>query len=310
MRRSLPLAALAALALAAPAAAFLPHIPAGTVVGEGRPLRAYASLTPQVHLFGDAVTARVAVVADRKWVDPTRLRVTADFAPFRPVRRPEVLELASGRFVQLTWTWTLRCLTSPCVPRTPPSDTLHVFHFPPARIEYLAHDGQRFGITAGFPPLETLSQISPGVVDYLASHNALNWQWRLTPVGAPAYRASPSLVFWLALALAGVVGAAGLALAVRFALSFRRPAVAVGLGPAATPLERAIALLAWARERGDETLQRKALERIADELSVDVRDLSEVAHTLAWSPETPEEEDVRAISERARLAPHGEGDGA
>ena len=50
---------------------------------------------------------------------------------------------------------------------------------------------------------------------------------------------------------------------------------------------------------GDETLQRKALERVADELPVEVHDLSEMYREFAWAPETPEDRDVQAISEQA-----------
>ena len=57
---------------------------------------------------------------------------------------------------------------------------------------------------------------------------------------------------------------------------------------------------------GDETLQRKALERVADELPLDVVDLSEIARELAWSPETPEGDEVEAISERAGVPVHPE----
>jgi hypothetical protein len=306
--RALVVVTFAALLAAAPAAAFLPPVPSGSAVGDEAPLKAYASLTPPVHLFGDAVTAKVAVVADTKWVDPARLRVAADFRPYRPVRTPTVLRLGSGRFLQITWTWTLRCLTAKCVPTEPPSDKYHVFHFPPAHIDYLTAAGRRqYGITAAFPAVETLSQVSPGIVAYLARNKSLNWQFRLAPVASPTYRVSPSLAFWLALGVAGLFGAAGLVLAGRWALGFRKPAVAPTPALPATTLERALALFFWARERGDETLQRKALERVADELPLEVRDLSETARALAWSPESPEGEDVEAISEGARLrVPHDE----
>jgi hypothetical protein len=66
-------------------------------------------------------------------------------------------------------------------------------------------------------------------------------------------------------------------------------------------LERALGLFFWAREHDDETLQRKALERVADELPFDVHDLSETARALAWSREIPDEEDVQEISERAGI---------
>ena len=89
MRRAAFGAALAALALAAPAASELRPVP-GSSVGDGVPLKAYASLTPPVHLFGDVLTARVAVVADTKWIVPRRLRVTASFEPYEPIRTPTV----------------------------------------------------------------------------------------------------------------------------------------------------------------------------------------------------------------------------
>lgn len=300
MRRALFPVALAALAAASSAAAGIPLVPSGSAVGGDLPLRAYASLNPPVHLFGDAVTAKVAVVADTKWVNPARLRVTADFDPYRPARPPTELRIGSGRFLQITWTWTLRCLTTTCVPVVPPSDRYHIFHFRPAHITYLRPNGSiRYELDARFPPIEALSEVSPGVVDYLEMHHALNWQYQLTPVAAARYRLSPALVFWLAVALAAVFGVVGLTVAGRWALQFRRPAPVAAPAVPPSTLERALALFFWARAHGDETLQRKALERVADELPLDVHDLSETARALAWSPETPEDEDVQAISERA-----------
>ena len=83
-------------------------------------------------------------------------------------------------------------------------------------------------------------------------------------------------------------------------------AVAVAAGPASSSLERALAVFFWAGRRGDETLQRKALERVAAELPLDVADLSDATRELAWSPETPEEDEVEAISERAGVPAHHE----
>jgi hypothetical protein len=306
MRRWLLLGGLVALAAAAPAAAFLPSV-RGSAIGDGVPFKAYASITPPVHLFADAITARVAVVADTKWVDPHRLRVRADFSPYQAVRRPSVLRLGSGRFVQITWAWTLRCLTNSCVPRTPPSDEVHVFRFPPAHIEYFGVEPKRhYGLSAAFPAVKVVSQLSPGVVAYLVNHHVLRWQASLAPVAAPTYRLSPNLVFWLALGLAAVAAATGFLVLGRWALSFRRPAPVEAPVLPATTLERALAVFFWARERGDETLQRKALERVADELPPEVRELADTAHALAWSPDTPEDDDVQALSEGARARPEAE----
>jgi len=302
-RAAVTAAVLVALAVAAPADARLPVIPlvhGGSAIGQNLPLKVYASLNPPVHLFGDAITARVAVVADRKWVAPANLHVAVHFAPYEPIGPPIEVRTASGRLLQVTWTWTLRCLTVACVPVTRSSDFSHVFHFHPARVEYLSPGGKvRYALNANFPRVEVLSQLSPQVIHALQGH-AIEWQAPLTPVPRPHYRVSPDLAFWLAVALAVVLGATGLSLATRWALQFR-PATAREPTFPASSLERALTLFFWARAHDDETLQRKALERVADELPFDVHDLSETARELAWSPEAPEEEDVQEISERAGI---------
>jgi hypothetical protein len=300
VRRTILAACATALLAAAPAAAVLPYHKAGSSIGEGVPLKAYASMTPTVHLFGDVVTARLAVIADTKWIDPQQLRVRTSFAPYVSLHRPQVLQLRSGRFTQVTWTWQLRCLASPCVPRLPPSDKFHVYHFTPAHIDYLTPGGRRaYGIDAYWPPVEVLSQVSPGVARFLQLTNHISWRLRLAPVASPTYRVSPSLVLWLAIALAAGFGVVALWLGGRWYLVVRpRRSTAVELP--GTPLERALAVLRYAHETGDETLQRKAFERVADELGVERADeLTRVARELAWSPRTPEDEEVEEFAVQA-----------
>ena len=300
MTRALLLASAAALLAAAPAAAILPVHRSGSSVGEGVPLKAYATMTPTVHLFGDVVTARLAVIADTKWVDPQQLRVRANFAPYAVVRAPQILRLQAGRFEQVTWTWQLRCLASPCVPRVPPSDKFHVFHFAPAHVDYVTPTGRRaYGIDAYWPPVEVLSQVSPGVARFLQLTNHISWRLRLAPVASPSYRVSPSLVEWLAIGVAGVFGLLALLLGGRWYLVIRpRRSTAVELP--GTALERALAVLRYAHGTGDETLQRKAFERVADELGVERADeLTRTARELAWSPRTPEDEEVEEFAVQA-----------
>jgi len=302
MRRTGLLLAVAALVLAAPAAARLPVFLPGSSVGEGVPLKAYASIVPTVHLFGDSVTAKIAIVADTKWVDPARLRVTASFTPYQPTRSPTVLRLAVGRFAQVTYTWTLRCTTSPCVPRLPPSDKFHVFRFHPARVEYIALNGKAlYGINASWPPVEVLSQVSPGVAAFLQKSNRLNWRAHVTPVASPTYRLSPDLLFWLALAFAGALAVAGAWFAGRWYRSLRPRTVETFEIDPGTTLERALAVLQYAHTHGEETLQRKAFERVAAELGIEQADeLTRTARELAWSPRTPEDEEVEEFAEQAR----------
>lgn len=306
MRRALPIGLLVALVLAAPAAAKIPK----TAIGRTSPITVSATVNPPVQTFGDVIVARVTVLADTKAIDPARIRlVPPDFTPFNQAQPPTVVRTVSGRFLQETWTWSLRCVSKACVPTVPPSDVFHVFHFGPAQLHYLNPGGKiELRIHGFFPPIEIDSTVSPGIVNYLTKNKAINWQYQLSPATASAYRIPPSLVFWAALALAAMLGAAGLAVAARWALAFRAPRE---LAPALPQsyLERALALFFWANARGDETLQRKALERVAGELPLDVIDLSETARELAWSPETPEGEEVEAISERAGVPAHHD-DGA
>lgn len=301
-------AALAALAVAAPAHAGAPLVPSGSELGRGVPMEAFASLSQPVHLFGDPVIVRVAVVYDRKLVDPSRVRIIPHFAPYRPNGRPTETRTGSGRVQQVTWTWALDCLTSPCVPATRSDDLSRVFHFGPAQIQYLTPKGKiQYAFNAAFQKFQVGSELSPNIVrDILKREVGRAWQFRLAPVPAAHYRLSPSLAFWLAIALACVLGAAGVALAARWALKFRTPAPVRGPALPDSSLERALTLFFWARAHDDDTLQRKALERVADELPFDVHELSETAHALAWSPETPDESDVEAISEQAGIHRNGE----
>lgn len=301
MRRALAFAALAALSAAAPAAAVLPVHKAGSSVGEGVPFKAYATITPTVHLFGDVLTARLALVADTKWIDPRRLRVLTTFKPYEKLQKPTVVRLRAGRFQQITYTWRIRCLTSPCVPRLPPSERWHVFRFSPAKIQYLeiGSTKPRYAIGAYWPAVEVSSQVSPGVARFLAKTGRLKWRLALSPMAAPTYRLSPKLLQWLSVALAGLFGGGALLFAGRWYLTVRPRRAPVAEAPG-TPLERALAVLRYAHETGDETLQRKAFERVADELGYERADeLTRVARELAWSPRTPEDEEIEQFATQA-----------
>jgi hypothetical protein len=295
-------AVLAALAFAASADAStsIPATPGGSVLGRNLPLKVYASVSPPAHQFADTVVARVAVLADRKWVAPANVHVAVHFAPYRPTEPPTVVRTTDGRLLQITWTWHLRCLTTKCIPVTKSSSISHIFHFRPAHIEYLSPRGTvRYALNARFQPVLALTQLTPSVVAAALNHTLI-WQYHIAPLPGPHYRVSPDLLFWLAVALACLLGATGVALAVRWALQFR-PVPADQDALRSSSLERALTLFFWARAHDDETLQRKALERVADELPFDVHELSETARALAWSPETPEEEEVQEISDRAGI---------
>jgi hypothetical protein len=131
--------------------------------------------------------------------------------------------------------------------------------------------------------------------------NRLNWRLGIAPVAAPTDRVSPNLLFWLAIGLASALGAAALIFSWRWYLVVRPRRAAAPEIDSATPLDRALAVLRYAHEHGDETLQRKAFERVAGELGIERADeLTLIARELAWSQRTPEDEEVEEFAEQAR----------
>ena len=61
----------------------------GPGLGE-EPIVGTALLTPEQHLFGDAVRARVELIVDAKRVDPDSVEIGANFDPYRELRPVEV----------------------------------------------------------------------------------------------------------------------------------------------------------------------------------------------------------------------------
>ena len=103
----------------------------------------------------------------------------------------------------------------------------------------------------------------------------------------------------LAVGLGGAFVLAALWFAYRWYLVVRPRRATAQVDPG-TPLERALAVLRYAHETGDETLQRKAFERVAGELGIERADeLTLIARELAWSQRTPEDEEVEEFAEQA-----------
>jgi hypothetical protein len=296
VKRAFLLVLLPTLAAAAPAAATA-----------GGPLHATASITPPVQIFGNPVTARVSVIADTTRVDAKRLRVRVKFTPFVLAAKPREIQTGSGRYVRTTWIFKLRCLSLACIPSSLANDAYNDFGFPPAQVQAPGLHGKTAYTThTFFPAVRVMSVISPRTKSLILLKGKVGWLYQLTPSSGGTFTLSPVLVFWLAVALAGLCAVAALVLARRWILRRRTPLAATGATVPASYLERALALFFWANARGDETLQRKALERVADELPLDGGDLSEITRALAWSAETPGGDEVEEISSRAGIPVHSE----
>ena len=122
----------------------------------------------------------------------------------------------------MTWTWTLRCLTVQCLPAraratsSPTSSTSS-----PAHLEYVSptgtgalHARRALPASRGPVPVEPHRGRTPSTI-----HTLVWWSRPDHPVPRRTIGVAPNLVFWLAVALATVLGAAGLALASRWALA-------------------------------------------------------------------------------------------
>jgi hypothetical protein len=262
---------------------------------QGRFIAATRSMSPPVHLFADHVVVRIEVVVDRDHLDPDRVRLDARFPPYERVGAVDVDRRDFDRFTRLRYGVTLRCLTLNCLPQGAASQLEsirpeRVRRFKPAHVYY---DDPETGRPRHlkriwWSQLVGLSRI--GATDPRFSQQFTTpFQTTLAPLPSLTYRISPSL-------LAGVLFlAAALLLVLPARLSWswlrrRRPPPPVE-EPERTPLERALALVEWARESVDGEDRRNALEVLAYELDASGRaGQAEAARRLAWSPSAPSPE--------------------
>jgi hypothetical protein len=289
-----------------------PAVPQGRYVATSR------SLTPDVHLFGDSVVARVEVVVDRDHLDPGRVRLKTTFQPYERVGSVRFERRNFDRYTRLRYETTLRCLDAACLaPGVSPGITPaggkpearraeRIFLFRPAHVYYDNPRSERpeHLKRVWWPRLETLSRISSSSP---ALTFALNTPFRTTLVPLP------SLSYAVASSLLGaaLLVAALLLLALPAWLTWswlrkRRPPPPAE-EPELSPLERALLLVEWARERVDSHERRGALEMLAFELDASGRKaLADEARALAWSPAEPSptaaDELVRTVKETDAVA--------
>lgn len=289
---------------------------------EGKASAVKGSLKPSVHLFAEPVVARIDVVIDRDRIDPRNIRLDAPFKPYQPIGEASVARRDVGRFTHLRYELTLRCLGADCIPRTfegeitvsqvPGLPTLlsgqqrdekRTYRFPAAEVLYDDDDVPEPKVLGRviWPPLRSLSRINwsdSGVVGL-----GFPFESNVTPVSEPSYRAPPAMLGagLLVGALALLALPAGLLVRYRR----RRPGPEQEAPPEPTPLERALALVEWARGRSDAGERREALEALAFELQAERGELADRAREQAWSrlPPSPDE-----MAELLRAARENDGD--
>ena len=325
-RATLALAVAAVAAIAAAAAGPRLLAPAadrsGAALAGEQAFATRAAIVPDVHLFGDAVEARLQVAVDRRRIDPDDVRVDWSFEPYEQLGEPRVVRRDVGHVTHLTHTVALRCLHVECVPPRLPSAAgeneggrgeRHRFAFPPAQVTL----GPDFDARAvRWPPLEVTSRINAAQHEedaraqeqavYGGAAASIRFRDDLTPA-APTYAVEPRLLASLALAGAALlllVPGAQLAEALR-----RRRRTAAEAWALLTPRERARLAAAWAAGRADATDRRRALELAAAELGVGGDEaLAARARELAWSGGAPPEpDDATALARDLSTRGNGRG---
>ena len=297
-RRAWAVAGLVLVALAAAVVAVVALGGSDEDDSPARPVRARASLSDRIVVFGDTVRAQVDLSLDTRHVDPSAVKVRTAFAPWRRVEPVRIERTDAGSSSHIRMTYVLRCLKQPCVPER---DTLP-FTFEPAQIEFVNRAGGRGALRATFPTLTTHTRIRP---DELA--NVAPWRLDQTSVPDPSYRTSPGLL------LALLIGGTLLLLAAAGTLAYvgwprRRvepepePEPEPELLP--TPLEQALELLETAVRANGGADQRRSLELVAEVLAERGEEdgLAEAARALAWSPTPPGPDRTKTLAARVRAA--------
>lgn len=283
---------------------------------EGRFVASHGSLTSEVALFGEPIVAKVDVIVDRDRFDPERVRITGNVKPYE--REGEVVRTRRdlGRFTQLHFELTFRCLTYDCLPEVaggPPQSLAG--GIPPPVGSQDGGFGERKTIKLGathvvyddpggktravanvdWSPLQSVSRLNYGKTSVVGI--GFPFEASVLPLPALSHRVSPGL-----LAAGLLLGAlALLALpAVLVARVLRRvPAEVEAAEPELTSLERALALVEWARDHSIEE-RREALEALAMELDESDLALAARARRTAWSSTVPTPERMDGLVHDAK----------
>jgi hypothetical protein len=263
-----------------------------------RPLRARATLSDRIVVFGDTVRAQIDLALDLRQVDPSAVKVRTSFAPWRRVEPVQVERTDAGSSSHLRMTYVLRCLKQPCVPER---DTLP-FTFEPAQIDFVNRAGGRGALRATFPTLTTHTRIRPNELS-----NAAPWRLDVTSVPEPSYRMSPGLL--LALLLGGsllLLAAAGTLAYLGWPRHHVEPEPEPEPEPELlpTPLEQALELLETAARANGGSDQRRSLELVSEVLAERGEEdgLAQAARALAWSPTPPGPDRTKSLAARVRAA--------
>jgi hypothetical protein len=285
MRRWAPAAIAAPLGAAVIAAVVLAlrsDEPAGPA--PARPLRVTTSLSPQPAFFGDLVTARAEVLVDRRRVDPARVELQAEFAPYALVGALRRTRSDGRRITSLDYRFTLSCLTEDCLPRA------GGLSLPQLRARAPLRAGGSTSVSTAWQRLD----VTPRVDDAAETASPVPWRLELGLPGV-SYRVSPGLLVAVLLLAAALLAAGGLALAALEVARYRR--LRRERAWAVTQLARALELARQSAGRAADD-RRRALALLARVLALEGngdRRLVHDAARLAWGRRDPSQAGVEAL---------------
>jgi hypothetical protein len=269
----------------------------GPGLGE-EPIVGTALISPEQHLFGDAVRARVELIVDATRVDPDSVEIGANFDPYRELRPVEVTRSEDGALTKLRYDYVLGCLVSRCLPRGTGRVELGG-----VAVNYVRRgESQPDAATVEWVPIRAAGRIDPNELDQAALRSDLR------DLPSASYRVSPRTVELIALVLA-VLFAIGAAILILRLLPLDRLATKLGARfvDKRSPLEQALAIVRESAASGSPEEERRALERLAVELRRNRNPaLAGDASRLAWSEPVPagidplSDEVERVISENGR----------
>ena len=232
-----------------------------------RAVRVEAAVAPRVSLFGDPVVAGVDVLFDRRVVRPESVGIDASFEPWKPQGTAPPARSESGDLVRLSYRITLTCAAIECLP----AGSAQQFQFLSGQVHYgLRVQPGRVVDTFTWQTFQIVSRVTEEEVD------AARWRADLRTLPAVSYRISPGTLGALLLGAAGLLGLAGVLLALRALPPRAREAAEQGAADPPTRLEQALEL---ARELGVAGLPRRADE----------------VRCLAWSTDQPSRAEVEAL---------------
>jgi len=284
------------------------HSSTAASLDPGQVLAAAANISPQSLLFGEPVHIRIDAVIDRRQLDPNRVHVDANWAPYQPVAPMARTRADVGPYTRLRWIVAVHCVIVDCVPQAG-SIARQVFSSTAVRYDGQAKNGKTPDpITITWPQISAVSRLDPIDIERRAIVQRVGpggqvraalppWRVSTANLDQVSYAITPSAVFWgsLALALLLVAGAC---------LLLRPFLPSLGLLPRrarpVTGLERAVAAVEHARG-GAAADERKALELLAAELRKSGSGgLAWAASELAWSAGRPQADRSIALTDSVR----------